>query len=76
MPSIQLLKRAFTEEIINDLTGILELKATAQTSSFAYDNRQVDVRYIGNQLGVSTVLEGSIRRIKERVRISAQLTKK
>lgn len=62
-----------TEEIINALTGIKELKVTARTSSFAFKNRQVDVRHIGNQLGVSTVLEGSIRKIKDRVRISAQL---
>lgn len=62
-----------TEEIINALAGIQELKVTARTSSFAFKNRQVDVRHIGNQLGVSTVLEGSIRKIKDRVRISAQL---
>ena len=62
-----------TEEIINALTGIRELKVTARTSSFAFKNRQVDVRHVGNQLGVSTVLEGSIRKIKDRVRISSQL---
>lgn len=62
-----------TEEIINALTTIKELKVTARTSSFAFKNRQVDVRHIGNRLGVATVLEGSIRQIKDRVRISAQL---
>jgi TolB-like protein/AraC-like DNA-binding protein len=62
-----------TEEIINALTGIRELKVTARTSSFAFKNRQVDVRHVGNQLGVSTILEGSIRRLNDRVRISTQL---
>lgn len=62
-----------TEEIINALTGIRGLKVTARTSSFAFKNQQVDARHVGNQLGVSTLLEGSIRRINDRVRISAQL---
>jgi TolB-like protein/AraC-like DNA-binding protein len=62
-----------TEEIINALATIKELKVTARTSSFAFKNKQVDVRHIGNELGVATVLEGSIRKIKDRVRISAQL---
>ncbi|NBC04631.1 MAG: tetratricopeptide repeat protein [Bacteroidetes bacterium] len=62
-----------TEEIINALTTVKELKVTARTSSFAFKNKQVDVRHIGNELGVITVLEGSIRRMNDRVRISAQL---
>lgn len=64
-----------SEEIINALTTIKELKVTARTSSFAFKNKQVDVRHIGNELGVITVLEGSIRKIKDRVRISAQLVR-
>ena len=62
-----------TEEIINALTRISGLKVTARTSSFAFKGKQMDVRHIGNQLGVSTVLEGSVRKAKNRVRISAQL---
>lgn len=72
-PGNEYFSDGITEEIINALTGIRELKVTARTSSFAFKNRQVDVRHIGNRLGVSTVLEGSIRKIKDRVRISAQL---
>ena len=62
-----------TEEIMLALSGIKELKVTSRTSAFAFKNKQVDIRMIGNQLGVSTVLEGSIRKSGNRVRISTQL---
>ncbi|MRI01394.1 helix-turn-helix domain-containing protein [Kriegella sp. EG-1] len=62
-----------TEEIINALTKIEGLKVTARTSSFFYKNKPLDARHIGNELGVETLLEGSARIIKERVRITAQL---
>lgn len=62
-----------TEEVINALTKIDGLKVTARTSSFFYKNKPLDARKIGNELGVETLLEGSVRIIKERVRITAQL---
>lgn len=62
-----------TEELINALAQIEGLKVTARTSSFAYKKEKKDVRVIGNELGVSTVLEGSIRKAGERIRITAQL---
>lgn len=62
-----------SEEIINALSRIKGLKVTSRTSSFIYRNSTVDVRQIGEALGVSSVLEGSIRRQGERVRITAQL---
>ncbi len=62
-----------TEEIINALSRIKGLKVTARTSSFVFKHKKEDVRIIGNQLGVNTVLEGSIRKSGNRVRISAQL---
>lgn len=62
-----------TEEIINALTEIQGLKVIARTSSFAYKNKNIDVRIIGEQLGVSTVLEGSVRKVNNRVRVTAQL---
>ncbi|WP_375561550.1 helix-turn-helix domain-containing protein [Bernardetia sp. OM2101] len=62
-----------TEEIINALTTVKGLKVIARTSSFAFKNKNIDVRTIGKQLGVSTVLEGSVRKAKNRVRITAQL---
>lgn len=62
-----------TEEIINALSQVEGLKVTARTSSFSYKGKKEDVRKIGNQLGVSTVLEGGIRKAGKRVRVSAQL---
>lgn len=62
-----------SEEIINALTKIKGLKVTARTSSFSFKNKNIDVRHIGNQLGVTTVLEGSIRKANNRIRITAQL---
>ena len=62
-----------TEEIINALTKVKGLKVIARTSSFAFKGKNMDVRTIGIQLGVSAVLEGSVRRAKNRVRITAQL---
>ena len=64
-----------TEEIINALSRIDGLKVTARTSSFAFKGLNEDVRIIGNKLGVETVLEGSIRRSGNRVRISAKLVR-
>lgn len=62
-----------TEEIINALTTVRGLKVIARTTSFAFKNKNIDVRTIGDQLGVSTVLEGSVRKANNRVRITAQL---
>jgi len=62
-----------TEEIINALTTVKGLKVIARTSSFAFKNKNIDVRTIGDQLGVNTVLEGSVRKVKNKVRITAQL---
>lgn len=62
-----------TEEIINALTTIQGLKVIARTSSFAFKNKNIDVRTIGRQLGVHTILEGSVRKAQKRVRITAQL---
>lgn len=62
-----------TEELINSLSKVKGLKVIARTSSFAFKNNNVDVRHIGNQLSVATVLEGSIRIFNERIRINIQL---
>ncbi|WP_245234908.1 helix-turn-helix domain-containing protein [Tamlana crocina] len=62
-----------TEEIINALSNIKALKVIARTSSFAFKGKQVDVRKVGKELNVSTILEGSVRKANNRVRISAQL---
>jgi len=62
-----------TEEIINALTKIKGLKVIARTSSFAFKGKDIDIRDIGKQLSVNTILEGSIKKSQEKVRITAQL---
>lgn len=64
-----------TDEIINALTKVKGLKVTARTSSFAFKNKQIDVRHIGNELKVATALEGSVRFHGNKVRITVQLIK-
>ena len=61
------------EEIINALSKIQSLRVTARTSTFAFKGKNLDVRNIGEQLGVSTVLEGSVRKAGTRLRVTAQL---
>jgi TolB-like protein/Tfp pilus assembly protein PilF len=61
------------EEILNLLAGVDGLRVAARPSSFAFRDANEDVRDIGQQLGVNTVLEGSIRKDSIRVRVTAQL---
>jgi serine/threonine-protein kinase len=61
------------EELINALTKVRGLRVAARTSSFHFKARSEDVREIGSRLGVRTVLEGSVRRAEERLRVTAQL---
>ena len=62
-----------TEEIINALTKVDQLKVIARTSSFAFKGKDIDIREIGKQLNVNTILEGSIKKSNDKVRITAQL---
>ena len=62
-----------TEEILNTLVKFDDLKVTARTSSFVFKERNEDVREIGRVLNVGAVLEGSVRKAGNRVRITAQL---
>jgi serine/threonine-protein kinase len=62
-----------TEEIINALAAIASLRVAARTSSFAFKGKDTDVRQIGHELGVRTVLEGSVRQAGQRLRVTAQL---
>ena len=61
------------EEIINALTQVQGLKVIARTSAFAFKGKNEDVRKIAETLGVSNILEGSVRRAGNRLRITAQL---
>ena len=62
-----------TEEILNRLAGIRELQVAARTSVFSFKGQNQDIRKIAEQLGVETVLEGSVRRAGDGIRITAQL---
>jgi TolB-like protein/Tfp pilus assembly protein PilF len=61
------------EEIITSLSRCSGLLVIARNSSFTYKGQAVDVRRVGRELGVGYVLEGSVRRVDERLRITAQL---
>jgi adenylate cyclase len=61
------------DELINALAGVADLKVAGRTSSFALRDQNLSLRAIGDTLGVATLLEGSVRRSAERVRISVQL---
>ncbi len=62
-----------TEDIITDLSKISSLLVIARNSSFTYKGRAVDVKQVARELGVRHILEGSVRRAGNRVRITAQL---
>ena len=62
-----------TEEIINLLTRIPRLKVIARTSAFAFKGKHEDIRRIAEALGVTNVLEGSVRKAGSRIRVAAQL---
>ncbi len=61
------------EEIINALTQIPGLMVIARTSAFAFKGKQEDIRRIAEVLGVTNILEGSVRKAGNRIRITAQL---
>jgi TolB-like protein/lipoprotein NlpI len=62
-----------TEEILNALAQVPGLKVAARTSAFQFKGQQLDLRDVGQQLNVATVLEGSVQRVGDEVRITAQL---
>ncbi len=62
-----------TEEIINALANVEGLRVVARTSAFSFKGKNVDVRRIGEDLNVATVLEGSVRRQGNQLRVAAQL---
>ena len=62
-----------TEEIINALTQIPDLKVSARTSAFAFQDSDLDIRTIADSLGVAHVLEGSVRKEGNQIRVMATL---
>jgi serine/threonine protein kinase/Tfp pilus assembly protein PilF len=63
------------EEIINELTKVPELRVIARTSAFTFRGQEQDLHAIAEKLKVGTILEGSVRRIGNHVRVTAQLIK-
>ena len=72
-PGNEYFSDGMSEEVLNLLVKIPDLKVIARTSSFAFKGKNEDLRVIGQKLGVTTVLEGSVRKSGDRVRITAQL---
>jgi serine/threonine-protein kinase len=72
-PENEYFSDGIADEIISALSGITSLRVAARTSSFALKGRGLSVGQIAEQLKVDAVLEGSVRRAKNRVRIDAQL---
>jgi serine/threonine protein kinase len=62
-----------TEELINALSRIQDLRVVARTSAFSFKGGGYDVRKVGRKLDVKTVLEGSVRKSGEKIRVTAQL---
>ena len=74
-PENEYFSDGLSEELLNTLVQIRELKVTGRTSSFAFKGQNVDLREVGERLNVANVLEGSVRKAANRVRITAQLVK-
>ena len=72
-PENEFFSDGITEELINALTRVKGLRVTSSTSAFAYKGRDLDVREIGQKLNVTALLEGSVRRAGNRLRVTAQL---
>jgi TolB-like protein/DNA-binding winged helix-turn-helix (wHTH) protein/Flp pilus assembly protein TadD len=65
----------FAEQLINDLAKVSGLKVVGRSSSFQFRGKDVDLRDVGRRLGVANVLEGSVRREGNHVRVTAELVK-
>jgi len=72
-PEQEYFSDGITEDIITELTRFRNLLVIARNSSFAYKGKSVNIATIARELGVGYVLEGSVRRVGQRVRITAQL---
>jgi eukaryotic-like serine/threonine-protein kinase len=73
-PENEYFSDGMTEEIINVLGKVPGIQVASLTSSFAFKGKDVDIRQVGEKLGVGTVLEGGIRKVGNRIRVTTQLT--
>jgi TolB-like protein/Tfp pilus assembly protein PilF len=74
-PETEYFADGLTEEVINSLAKVEELKVAGRTSAFYFKGRNEDLREIGRKLGVAHVVEGSVRHDGDRLRVTAQLIK-
>lgn len=72
-PATDYFGEGMAEELINTFARVRWFEVASRTSTFAFKDRNVDVRKIAHELDVEAVLEGSIRRVGERIRVTAQL---
>jgi serine/threonine-protein kinase len=72
-PENEYFSDGMTEEIINALAKVPGLQVASRTSCFAFKGKEVDIRQAGEKLGVASLLEGSVRKVGNRIRITAQL---
>ena len=72
-PEQEYFSDGMAEEILNSLSHLKNLKVAGRTSSFQFKGKNIDVREVGQKLGVATVLEGSVRRQLNRLRVTVQL---
>ena len=71
-PENEYFSDGITEDIINALAKVPGIQVASRTSSFAFKGKEVDLRQIGDKLGVTSVLSGSVRKVGNRIRIVAQ----
>ena len=72
-PEQEYFSDGISEDIITDLSKLSELHVIARNSTFTYKGKPVDVKQVGRDLGVRYVLEGSVRKAGNRVRVTGQL---
>jgi len=72
-PDNEYFSDGLSEEVLNVLAKMRDFRVAGRTSSFAYKDQQQDLRAIGERLGVANILEGSVRKQGDRVRVTAQL---
>jgi TolB-like protein len=71
-PEQEYFSDGITEEVLNLLVKIPELKVTSRTSVFSFKGQSIDIPTVAQKLGVAHILEGSVRRAGDRIRITAQ----
>jgi adenylate cyclase len=72
-PEQEYFSDGMAEEILNSLSHLKDLKVAGRTSSFQFKGKNIDLREVGDKLGVGTVLEGSVRKQGNKLRITVQL---